>query len=123
MISSAPAKSVNKTYHNPTILRFLFVAICVCLAVHWDSLRHLPPSLASHLSVLWIMCLYRNLNKDRTSIQSEFAIAFWVRLGWPTAYHICNTGKLYSNKNEFALSLFECFIASAIYTAIPLRWM
>lgn len=123
MHHSESVSTVAKSQNNPFIFRLLFVFLCVMLAVCWRDVKQLPAYCTSHFGVAWILCAYRNLNKNATSIQNEFRIAFWVRLGWSTIYQICNTGKLYSNKHDFALSLLECFVATTVCTAIPLSWV
>ena len=61
-------KTNHKDYFNYMPLRLLFVAFVVALAVYWSSFRSLPTHLLSHVAVVWIMALYRGLNKDKTSI-------------------------------------------------------
>ena len=117
----APIK--HKSYYNFLPLRFLYVIVYLLIGIYWPWFRALPTYLFSHCAVIWILHLYRGVNKYKTSVENEFFISFWVRMGWGTCYTYYNTGHLYTDRDAFALTIVECFLVTAIFTALPLHYV
>ena len=67
---SKSAHHKDKTYYNFLPLKILYVIVYLLVAVYWEQFRSLPTWLFSHTAVLWILNLYRGLNKDKTTIEN-----------------------------------------------------
>lgn len=111
--------------HNPLLLKLAYIAVVVALAANWPLFAWLPTWPFTQLSVLWIMCLYRPLNKHKPrSIVGEFVVGFCIRMGWAIIYNLYHTGLLHGGQTwDFGLLILETLIACTIYTAVPISWL